>query len=72
MPELSVKSSMKKHSQPTRKVRRSRHSLGELVSALSSCTRNSREATVALLDLFKTNRILINDHGRLKRVRVYA
>lgn len=61
----------KKHS-PSRKHRKARHSLGDLVAALGSCTRDSREVTAALLDMFKTGRVLLGDKGHFKRVRVCA
>lgn len=57
---------------PYRKLNRARHSLGELVSAVSSATSDSREAVAALIDLFQTGRVQLRDHGNLKRVRVCA
>lgn len=57
---------------PYRKFNRSRHSLGDLVSALGSVTQDSRETVAALVDLFQTGRVRLNDHGHLKRVRVCA
>ena len=55
---------------PYRKFNKSRHSLGELVAAVGSATADSREAVAALIDLFQTGRVRLNDHGNLKRVRV--
>jgi hypothetical protein len=55
---------------PYRKFNRTRHSLADLVSALGSVTNDSREAVAALVDMFQTGRVQINDHGHLKRVRV--
>ncbi len=63
---------MKKSFNPYRKLNRAHYSLGELVSILGSCTRDNREATAALVDLFQTGRVRLNDHGHLKRVRVCA
>jgi malonyl CoA-acyl carrier protein transacylase len=57
---------------PYRKFNRTRHSLGELVAAVSSATSDSREAVAALIDLFQTGRVQLRDHGNLKRVRVCA
>jgi len=55
---------------PYRKFNRTRHSLGELIAAIGSATDDSREAVAALVDLFQTGRVRLNDHGNLKRVRV--
>lgn len=67
---LGVKYSMKKSLNPYRKLNRARYSLGELVSVLGSCSRDNRETVAALVDLFQTGRVRVNDHGHLKRVRV--
>lgn len=61
---------MKKSSNPYRKLNRARYSLGELVSVVGSCTPDSREAVAALVDMFQTGRVRVNDHGHLRRVRV--
>jgi len=55
---------------PYRKFNRGHHSLADLVSALGSVTNDSREAVAALVDLFQSGRVRLNDHGHLKRVRV--
>jgi hypothetical protein len=52
------------------KINRNRYSLGELISIVSSCARDSREALAALVDLFESGRVRLENHGRLKRVRV--
>ncbi|MEX1010304.1 MAG: hypothetical protein WEC72_03055 [Chthoniobacterales bacterium] len=57
---------------PYRKFNRTRHSLGELVTAVSSATEDSREAVAALVDLFQTGRVQLRDQGHLKRVKVCA
>lgn len=57
---------------PYTKINRKHYSLGELVEIVSSCTRDSREALAALVDLFETGRVRIENHGRLKRIRVGA
>ncbi|MBJ7258591.1 MAG: hypothetical protein JHD33_03550 [Chthoniobacterales bacterium] len=57
---------------PYRNFNKTRHSLGELVSALDSAATDSRETVAALVDLFRTGRVQLRDHGHLKRVRVSA
>lgn len=54
---------------PYRKINRNKLSLGDLVAVISSCASNERETVAALLDLFQSGRVRINDHGRLKRIR---
>jgi hypothetical protein len=53
-----------------RKINRRKYSLGELVSIVGSCARDSRETLAALTDLFESGRVLVSAHGQLKRVRV--
>ncbi len=53
-----------------RKINRSKYSLGDLVSIVGSCTRDSKETLAALVDLFESGRVLVKNHGQLKRVRV--
>jgi len=43
-----------------------------LISIVSSCARDSRETLAAVIDLFESGRVLLENHGRLKRVRVAA
>ena len=57
---------------PYRKINTKHYSLGELVSIVSSCTRDSKEALAALVDMFESGRVRLENHGRLKRVRVGA
>jgi organic radical activating enzyme len=45
---------MKKH---LRKVHRSQLSLGDLILAVSSCSRNSREAAAAVADLLESGQV---------------
>ncbi|MGA9576007.1 MAG: hypothetical protein WBV90_00165 [Terrimicrobiaceae bacterium] len=52
------------------KINRNRYSLGELISIVSSCARDSRETLAALVDLFESGRVRLENNGRLKRVRV--
>jgi hypothetical protein len=66
-----VEESMKnKTFNPYRKLNRARYSLGELVSAIGSVTRDSREAVAAMVDLLQSGRVQLNDQGHLKRVKV--
>ncbi|HEY5741011.1 MAG TPA: hypothetical protein VIS99_00610 [Terrimicrobiaceae bacterium] len=57
---------------PYRKINRSQYSLGELISIVSSCARDSRETLAAVVDLLESGRVRLENHGRLKRVRVAA
>jgi len=57
---------------PYRKINRKHYSLGDLISIVSSCARDSRETLAALVDLFESGRVRLENHGRLKRVRVGA
>lgn len=57
---------------PYSKINRRKYSLGELVEIVSSCTRDSKEALAALVDLFESGRVQLANHGRPKRVRVAA
>lgn len=52
------------------KINRSKYSLGDLVSIVGSCARDSKETLAALVDLFESGRVLVNTHGQLKRVKV--
>lgn len=52
------------------KINRKNYSLGDLVSIVSSSAKNSREALAALVDLFESGRVLVENHGCMKRVRV--
>ena len=53
-----------------RKINRSHYSLGELVSVVGSCARDSKETLAALVDLFESGRVMVKNHGQLKRVKV--
>ena len=57
---------------PYNKINRKNYSLGELVEIVSSCARDSRESIAALVDLFESGRVKLENHGKLKRVRVGA
>ncbi len=55
---------------PYRKINRSHYSLGDLVAIVSDCARDSKETLAALVDLFESGRVRLENHGRLKRVKV--
>jgi len=55
-----------------RKINRSHYSLGDLVSIVGSCARDSKETLAALVDLFESGRVQVRNHGQLKRVKVAA
>ncbi len=55
---------------PYGKINRKNYSLGELVEIVSSCARDSSESLAALVDLFESGRVKMENHGRLKRIRV--
>ena len=55
-----------------RKINRSHYSLGELVSVVGSCARDSKETLAALADLFESGRVMVKNHGHLKRIKIAA
>jgi len=57
---------MKKH---LRKIHRSQLSLGDLIMAVSSCSRNSREAAAAVADLIETGRVRLLNGTQHSRTR---
>lgn len=57
---------------PYRKINKKHYSLGDLVAIVSDCARDSKETLAALIDLFESGRVQVQNHGRLKRVRVGA
>jgi hypothetical protein len=46
-------------------------SLGDLILAVSSCSRNNREAVAAVADLLETGKVRLNANGRKVRAHVY-
>jgi hypothetical protein len=54
-----------------KKVTRATPSLGELILAVSSVSRNNREAIAAVADLLDTGRVCLNSNGRKIRARVF-
>ena len=53
-----------------KKINRTKYSLGELISIVGSCARNSRETIAAMADLLDSGRVVIRKNGRARRVRV--
>ncbi|MFM8363976.1 MAG: hypothetical protein ACKOAS_02365 [Verrucomicrobiota bacterium] len=54
-----------------KKINRTKYSLGELVSIVGSCARNSREAIAAVVDMLDSGRVVIRGkNGRTRRIRV--
>jgi aconitase A len=49
---------------------RARLSLGDLILAVSSCTRSSTETVAAVADLLASGQVRVNDNGRFLRARV--
>ena len=46
------------------------YSLGDLIVAVSSCSKNSREAAAAVADLLDSGRVRIKSSGRPVRTKV--
>ncbi len=55
-----------------RKINRSHYSLGDLIDIVGSCARDSKETLAALVDLFESGRVQLENNGQLKRVKVAA
>lgn len=49
---------------------RTRLSLGDLILAVSSCTRSSTEMVAAVADLLASGQVRVQDNGRFLRARV--
>lgn len=59
---------MKKHN---RKISHTPHlSLGDLIFAVSSCSKNSRETVAAVADLLESGQVRLQTGGRKIRARV--
>jgi hypothetical protein len=62
---------MKRNRQLRQIIRpRSRLSLGDLILAVSSCTRSSTEMVAAVADLLASGQVRVQDKGRFLRARV--
>ncbi len=58
---------MKNHYQ---KINHAKFSLGELISIVSSCAKDSRETVATVVDLLATGRVVIESDTGLKRVKL--
>jgi hypothetical protein len=47
-----------------------RLSLGDLILAVSSCTRNKKETVATVAELFASGKVLLQNDGRFMRARV--
>lgn len=56
---------------PLKKASRANYSLGDLILAVSSYSRNSQETVAAVADLLDTGRVRIGSRGHAVRARVY-
>ncbi len=45
-------------------------SLGELILAVSSCTKNTKETVATVADLFASGQVRVQNNGRFIRARV--
>ena len=59
---------MKKHRQILRP--RARLSLGDLILAVSSCTKDTKETVATVADLFASGKVRLQNNGRFMRARV--
>jgi len=56
---------------PLKKASRANYSLGDLILAVSSYSRNSQETVAAVADLLDTGRVRLGNRGHAVRARVY-
>ena len=61
---------MKKNSQILQPAQK-QLSLGDLIVAVSSCTKNTKETVAAVADLLASGQVRVESEGRLARVRVW-
>jgi hypothetical protein len=59
---------MNKNSQILRRPQKL--SLGDLILAVSSCAKSSRETVATVADLLGSGRVRVEDHGRFLRAKV--
>jgi hypothetical protein len=53
-----------------RKASRSNYSLGDLIMAISSVSRNNHETVAAVADLLESGQVRLQSHGRKVRARL--
>ena len=63
----ATRNNMKK---PLKKTARNNYSLGDLILAVSSSSKNNRETIAAVADLLESGQVRLNSHGRKVRARV--
>ena len=61
---------MKRNRQFRQIIRQRRLSLGDLILAVSSCTRSSTEMVATVADLLASGQVRVKDNGRFLRARV--
>ena len=54
-----------------KKTARTNYSLGDLILAVSTASKNNRETIAAVADLLESGQVRLNSHGRKVRARVY-
>lgn len=54
-----------------KKVSRAPYSLGDLILAVSSYSKNNRETVAAVADLLESGQVRLSSHGHKVRARVY-
>ena len=59
---------MEKHTQVLKP--RQKLSLGDLILAVSSCTKNTKETVAAVADLLGSGQVRLQSNGRFTRARV--
>ena len=55
---------------PLKKAARNNYSLGELIMAVSTSSKNNRETIAAVADLLESGQVRLNSNGRKVRARV--
>ena len=69
--QIKNRQNMKRNRQLRQIIRpRARLSLGDLILAVSSCTRSSTETVAAVADLLASGQVRVKDNGRFLRARV--
>ena len=58
---------MKKHD---RKMNRQTMNLGDLIAAVSACSKNNRETVATVADLLASGQVLMQHNGHASRARV--
>ena len=56
---------------PLKKTSRANYSLGDLILAVSSFSKNNRETVAAVADLLESGQVRLSSNGRNLRARVY-